>query len=156
MGCKGSQVQILSARPCPILFKYFRSFKIIYRNCPLCNKKNNGDYKLNYGNTEWPVIKCPKCNFIYLNKAPRYEELKENIAWEKSYYKEINRRSKNRPFNHKLSTITRWRLKMFPKTGFACLISEYNKPGRILDIGCGNGTKLSKLRNEYIPYGIEI
>ena len=55
-----------------------------------------------------------------------------------------------------MSTITRWRLKMFPKTGFACLISEYNKPGRILDIGCGNGTKLSKLRDEYIPYDIEI
>ena len=130
--------------------------KIESRNCPLCDEYFSDKYKSGFGTNNWAVIKCPKCSFIYLNKSPLYEELKENIAWEKSYYKEIKRRSKARPINHKLSTLTRWRFKVVPKTDFSSLISEYSKAGRVLDIGCGNGSKLSNLHDEYIPHGIEI
>ena len=132
------------------------SVKIESRNCPLCDEYYNDTYKLGYVTNSFPVIKCPRCSFVYLNKSPLYEELKENIAWEKSYYKEIKSRSKSRPINHKLSTLTRWRFKIVPKSDFSSLIFEYSQAGKVLDIGCGDGTKLSNLNDKFTPYGIEI
>ena len=52
--------------------------------------------------------------------------------------------------------MTRWRFRIFPKIDFSSLLAEYSNPGKVLDIGCGNGSKLSKLSDGYIPYGIEI
>jgi len=57
--------------------------RLVSRSCPFCQNSAEDAQVLSYGNSEWPMIECNKCHFVYLKRAPVYERLSEEFAWEK-------------------------------------------------------------------------
>jgi len=94
---------------------------------------------------------------VYLEQAPVYEELAANLDWERAYRQEQARRRRQQPVVQALSS----RLKALRRGGGKrgrCLglVRQYIPSGRILDVGCGDGTLLRSLGDQYVPYGIEV
>ena len=134
----------------------FGRLKVQGRDCPLCGADNHAAEPLSYSLDVWDMLACGDCGFVYLDKAPVYEELTENIAWEKTFEMEMERREETRPISYKMSRLTRWRMGLFPRTKFPDLVKRYAAPGHVLDVGCGDGNQMRALDAAYHPSGIEI
>jgi len=104
----------------------------------------------NEGKKYFKLVKCERCNLVYLNPRPEKGEIKK-------YYP---------PWYHsraqaKVTDITKtklwgipWREAMRNK---AEPILRYKKKGRILDIGCGDGSLLKFLKDSgWQTYGAEL
>lgn len=127
------------------------------RNCPLCNADSRETTLLSHGNSEWPMVQCRNCSFVYLSHAPRYEELSTERAWEKTSIAEDERRLADRPVSKRLSKLTRWRMKLLPRRRMPELLLSMKAPaGIVIDLGCGDGGNMSGLDDAYTPGGVEI
>ena len=105
-----------------------------------------------YSTPQWHVVECVACRFVYLRNPPPTESLGEEFAWEKTFVQEAARRSEARPAVAAVDKATRRRLHLFRKPR-AELYRGLFKPGRVLDVGCGNGTVVPP---PFVPFGIEI
>lgn len=134
----------------------FGDLQIQERLCPACGTDNAGATPLDYSLDVWHVLQCRDCDFVYIDKAPVYEELKLNIAWEKNFEIEVERRKELRPLSYRASTLTRWRMHMLPRKKMPDMVARYARPGHVLDVGCGEGNQMRGLDAAYHPNGIEI
>lgn len=125
------------------------------RVCPNCSQNNASSSPLPISSGEWQVKKCSSCGFVYLENAPKYEELFKNIAWEKSSKVETVRREREHPVQDRISRVTRKRLKL-PRKNVLDLLARYAPDGPVIDLGCGNGGYMLQLAARHIPCGIEI
>lgn len=125
------------------------------RYCPQCNHDNRTTALHPFSPQEWHLKNCAQCQFVYLENPPEYVELEENFAWEKTFHAQENERKK-RYFLTRLSHLTRFRLHMLPRQSMAQMVKKYAKFGKVLDVGCGNGSHALKLPQGYVPVGIEI
>ena len=89
---------------------------------------------------------------VYLDEAPDYASLSEDIAWTKQFAKEKKRRKEKEPIIAWLDAKTRWRLHMFRDDEWA-YISTQVSDGNVLDVGCGS---VNNIPAHFTPYGIEI
>lgn len=129
---------------------------VVKRDCPLCKTDNTEGPRSTYSYKEWTIRNCKTCGFVYIDHAPVYERLFEEIDWSKSFSREIDRKKQFRPKMYKLSRWTRWRMSIIPRRNVQTYLSAYNKTeGRLLDLGCGSGESFDKLP-DFVPYGIEI
>src|SRR3546814_389950 len=78
----------------------------IGRDCPLCGDGSGDVERLPYGSRDWPMVKCPDCEFVYLDRAPGYEALSTTLAWERTSKIEDQRRLTERPVSKRLSPAT--------------------------------------------------
>lgn len=124
------------------------------RACPLCNAAPPPPGA--YSEDIWHVVNCPRCDFVYIDKAPVYAELEESLAWEKTSHAEKTRRAKTRKLGYKFSKALAFRHRMFPRKNFARMLFDAAQPGAVVDIGCGAGHHLQTVAPHFIPYGIEI
>ncbi|MBX3496944.1 MAG: class I SAM-dependent methyltransferase [Parvibaculum sp.] len=129
--------------------------EVLPRNCPSCNAPPEAGRLLSYGSSAWPMRECA-CGFTYLDKAPVYAELSSNLAWEKSFKQESERRLREHRVSQKLSKSTRWRMRLFKRLNMPELIAASCDSGDVLDIGCATGGHLMKLPEGLRPFGIEI
>jgi len=134
----------------------FGEIKVESRDCPLCRTNNDGVPPSPYSDGSWQIRNCRTCGFVYIDKAPLYSYLAEEMAWETTTKLEEVRREKIRPISFKLSKLSRWRLHLFPRKGSPHLIAANAEPGNIVDVGCGDGLQLKGLSDNYVPHGIEI
>lgn len=132
------------------------SLSIIRRVCPLCGHDNAEEPATRYSYGNWEVKRCCRCEFVYIENAPNYEELFSNMAWERTTQIEHRRRSRIRPLSYKLSRYTRVRMQLFPRLKVDLLIRAHAKAGRLVDVGCGGGAAVAKLSDSFVPYGVEI
>ena len=58
--------------------------KNIHRLCPLCGTDNVRVKPSVYSRDQWIIKMCARCDFVYLENPPSYEELEETYAWEKT------------------------------------------------------------------------
>lgn len=125
--------------------------RVVARNCPHCGSGAHAVME-QYSRLGWTTVQCNGCQFIFLNSAPVYEALSEDLAWSQQFQKEKKRRQKQQPLVHWLDTKTRWRLHIARGNEWD-YISDKLSGGRVLDIGCGpkNGVP-----ERFTPYGIEI
>ncbi|MCG3150008.1 MAG: hypothetical protein PCFJNLEI_03475 [Verrucomicrobiae bacterium] len=127
------------------------------RVCPACSTDNRQVRAHPYSRDEWQLKTCQKCRFVYLENAPRYEDLDTSLAWEKSLPAEKVRRRKEEPLLHKLNApIKRFRKHVMKRNKLAALVRKHFGPGAILDVGCGSGRRTAELGEIYIPHGVEI
>ncbi len=131
------------------------ALNIFSRRCPACHAAPEAGRLMRFGSSDWPMRQCV-CGFTYLEKAPAYAELSSNLAWEKTFKQEGERRLREHRFTQKLSKGTRWRMKLFKRLDMPSLIAATCTSGDVLDIGCSTGGHLMKLPDGIHPFGIEI
>lgn len=129
--------------------------RVMRRTCPQC-ETDNRDTPPRHSRAPWHVVACESCGFVYLDRAPVYDELFETMAWRKNWQREEKRRKKARPLTYNASKMTRWRLHMFPRKQVDELIMKHVDSGNVVDIGCALGGRLAGLPERYIPFGVEI
>ncbi len=118
----------------------------IHRNCPLCGTAPPGGEPLRYSHPDWPLKQCPECGLVYLEYAPAYVRLEEELGFTQQYEKQWERRLKEQPVLARLDKWTMWRLGMFGDPTPASGMRAWAKPGPVLDVGCGTGDEFAKLR----------
>ncbi len=133
----------------------FGAVRIVARRCPLCDGDDARPIP-GYGEGVWQVAACRACGFVYLLRAPNYEALFATMAWQKTTVAEVQRRAELRPVSHRLSKLTRARMRLLPRKKLPDLVARHAAPGNVVDLGCGSGTQLAGLAPAYVPFGIEI
>jgi SAM-dependent methyltransferase len=121
------------------------------RACPQCDGRGVLPLR-RYSTVALNVVQCAGCNFVYLANAPDYDVLVSDLAWEKTFVVETDRRKAERPWLFWIDHKLRWRLKMLPGREDR-MFQRYFSPGRMLDVGCGTGLVVPK---PFIPFGIDI
>jgi len=126
------------------------------RSCPVCDA-NDITHLDKLSHPDWNTVQCRACNMVYLDEAPDYESLSEDMAWTKQFGIEKKRRKQKEPVIAWLDEKTRWRLHMFRDDEWAYIAERVRgnagKGGNVLDIGCGSTNNIPK---QFTPYGIEI
>ena len=108
--------------------------------CILCNA-DEVDFVIEEGG--YKAIKCKRCGLIYVNPRPKFAALKAkysdgSLVQENKDIAAVDERS----LKAKLNLV---------------LIKKYKNSGKILDIGCAEGSFLAEANKlGYEPYGIEI
>lgn len=120
------------------------------RHCDVCGS-TSARLLSQYTVTEWPVVECEGCGFVFLHEVPEYEALSEELAWEKTKTAESERRKAQRW--SKLDQWTRFRLKLGKFVDDARRRRVAGNGGNVLEIGCGGSTRIP---DGCIPHGIEI
>jgi len=130
--------------------------KMHSRVCPICDNANLATPASAYSRAPWTMIDCVGCGFTHMRDVPDTLELVENLAWEKTYAVEAERRKRDTPVQAWLDEHMRWRLNMFPRTEPVAIVNKIAASGPAIDLGCGSGEHLAKLDDRFIPYGVEI
>lgn len=128
------------------------------RWCPGCDTNNSGEPMLSYSWRDWVLRRCKNCKLVYLENPPDYSAFGTDFSWEKNSKERDVRMRKEYPVARNVSrlwkTIRRRLLPMPDKltTRMEILVP----PGRVIDVGCGNGSRVSALPRQYEIIGIEI
>jgi len=129
---------------------------IVHRACPLCGHDNAAGPRSRYSHAAWEVKDCVRCGFVYIEKAPEYEVLFSEMAWERTTKVEERRRAEIRPFSYRFSKKTRARMRILPRKKMHLLVETHARPGNVVDLGCGDGMAMAKLSADFVPFGVEI
>jgi SAM-dependent methyltransferase len=133
----------------------FSTVPVVHRACPACGVDDAGAVA-GYGAGIWRLVRCDGCGFAYLDRAPDYGALRQEMAWEKTGPAELERRAEIRPISFRLSRATRLRMALLPRKQMPALVARHASPGNVVDLGCGTGWHLTRLPPAYVPFGIEI
>lgn len=119
--------------------------------CEVCQGTGSTVLK-QYTRSQWPVVTCKSCGFVYLGKVPDYDDLSVNLAWEKQHAEEKQRRKKTNKLA-RFDALTRFRLRFGKVVDRNRHSRGMPASGRVLEIGCGGATRIPEGPT---PYGIEI
>jgi SAM-dependent methyltransferase len=94
---------------------------------------------------------------LYLENPPQYEALEKDLAWEKTYAAEAEKRRERNPALYKVSRLPKaaWQ-RAFKRDKLASWARRYFEPGPVLDVGCSDGHTLERLPAQFSPHGVEI
>ncbi|HXE92006.1 MAG TPA: class I SAM-dependent methyltransferase [Terriglobales bacterium] len=127
------------------------------RGCPLCGRDNSACPRLSYAAHPWVLRECAGCGLVYLENPPPYEALEADLAWEKTWAAEHERRLSEEPVFGRVAQAINWmRAHVLHRDKLSELILRYVAPGPVLDVGCADGRALDRLPAGYIPFGIEV
>ncbi len=127
------------------------------RSCPLCERDNRSEARSRWSRNEWTIRDCPECQLVYLENAVNYTSLAEDFCWSSTFYVERQRRLEAEPIFMRISHAWKaMRQRFLSRDKCLNLSMSSIEPGPILDVGCGGGMQLSRMGEQYQPFGIEI
>lgn len=115
-----------------------------------CNFCSSSEYKNYDTESDWTIVECLNCDFLYTNPRPTIESLPS--YYEESYFADERHFDK---FYNKDGTIkevvTDYTNRIIDVESFV------EKRGNVLDVGCARGAFLNVLKNRgWSSYGVEI
>lgn len=123
-------------------------------NCNLC-ENNNTTFLFSAKDRAthkgfFNIVMCNKCGLIFLNPRPSEEEIKD--------FYPPNYHSRPTTFRSNFENANIWNIPWNKAMEIKSIpILKYFKSGKILDIGCGDGSLLKYLKNQgWDTYGVEI
>jgi len=129
----------------------------MHRLCPLCSTDNSKEKPSVYSKDEWIIKKCSRCNLVYLENPPAYEELEDTYAWEKTSHQVAEeKKKKNSALRRGIRVIERYKDNLIRRDKLIDLSKQYFPDGPVIDVGCGGGQVMSRLDKKYVPSGIEV
>jgi SAM-dependent methyltransferase len=131
-----------------------KSLRLVRRDCPMCGTHGGAVNANSYG--DWTIRDCAGCGFSYIDTAPEYEHLFEELDWDTTYASEIVRKKKIRPLSYAFSRLTRWRMGILPKRTVRNYVLARHRFGNIIDLGCGSGGQIANMVDQFTPFGVEI
>ena len=120
------------------------------RPCPSCEGRGATRIAA-YSRDEWHIVACDACGFVYLANPVGYADLREALAWEKSYALKA-RKGGSSP----LSGLNRRLRRALGHRGGERGTRVWTRAfasGAVLDIGCG---EFLRPPEPMVPYGIEL
>jgi SAM-dependent methyltransferase len=125
------------------------------RVCPLCEADNRPQPPHLLSAGPWRLKRCAECGLVYLENPPGYQALQEQFAWERSMASRERARSRQgglvRRLRRRIGKV------LFAKRNkLDALARRYVHPGRLIDVGCGDGRPLASVRGDYQRYGVEV
>ncbi len=132
--------------------------QFLCRTCPRCNTDNSEEKALSYSWKSWLLRQCNICRFVYLENPPGYSDFKIDYAWEKNFKDRKTRMRQDHPILYRLSHLWKSLRQLRKKRQDKSLTKVLHSvsPGLVVDIGCGDGSRLRSLPEDYRPVGIEI
>jgi len=121
-----------------------------HRTCEICDGSDT-TLLASYTVSKWPVVSCDDCGFVFLSRVPNYDLLNIEYAWEKTFAIERQRRTQR--VWGVFDQLTRIRTTVGKLIDNASQGRSLGTTGRVLEIGCGGGTRVA---SGPTPYGIEI
>lgn len=121
------------------------------RPCPLCGVVWR---HLVFRRDQWEVVECD-CGMAYLANELNYDTQVEDHDFIDTWHHEHARRKEKHPWLLAISRVTR---KLKPHIGDRLLAKalRWRKRGRLLDVGCGDGTFLEVAARHFDVVGVEI
>ncbi|MGD0279306.1 MAG: class I SAM-dependent methyltransferase [Smithella sp.] len=129
--------------------------KNIHRLCPLCGTDNVRVKPSIYSRDQWIIKKCARCNFVYLENPPSYEELEETYAWEKTSHQVAQKKTES-ALRRGVRVIEHYKDRLIRRDKLIALVKQNFPAGPVIDVGCGGGEVIARLDQKYIPSGIEV
>lgn len=131
------------------------------RPCPSCGTDNSGGALLAYSWRHWKLCRCSACRFVYLENPPGYVALDTAHAWERNRGDRRERMRDEHPLAERLSQARRNARRHLagwtrPRDKLNRWIAAWIPPGRVVDVGCGDGDRIAALPPGYFGVGIEI
>ena len=128
------------------------------RPCPNCGADNSRAERLRYSWRHWALKECASCRFVYLENPPNPDTLATDYSWEKNHGERSERIRVEYPVSFRISAAwRRLRRRIIKKPDkLARRIERWFPPGRVADLGCGDGGHLSRLPERFLPVGIEV
>lgn len=141
--------------------------EVMIKRCPLCQTAQGPTILSQYSTCEWHVAKCSACRFVFLMNPPDYSQLSSgNLSWETSFERQsVSRRRQKGIFARLVSTgLRKIKMRRGRVATSVVLATRYFRPGRLLDLGCGDGAVLCHVVKEltqthctsHIPIGVEL
>ena len=124
------------------------------RDCPLCDGQHA--HQLSYHRDAWRLVQCMQCDFVYMPEIPALDEVGTTFEWSQNFAAETARRRVVSPLLSRIDEWTRIRTRLFGRRTPIDDVKRYVTRGRVLDLGCGNGTYLASAGKGFSLYGIDI
>ena len=131
------------------------------RPCPACDAHGPAEPLSCYSWRNWQLARCTGCGFVFLRNPPNYAALDTAHAWERNRGDRRERMRDEHPLAERLSQTrrsVRHHLRQWttPRDKLNRLIAAWIPPGRVVDVGCGDGDRIAALPPGYSGVGIEI
>lgn len=112
---------------------------IRHRRCPVCDGAEFDPFMVR---ESWRAVVCRGCGLPYMPEHPAAEVLDAQFDWEDSFRRERLERWAKRPLA-RLWTAAVLAIKPSRESRAVGLIRRYQRGGRMLDVGCGDGRLLA-------------
>ena len=126
---------------------------VTQRVCPVCGAD---DYAVVMKHDTWRLGECRNCTLAYLPEIPSAEAIETDFDWDDSFARERLERWARNPFFRAWTLLT---MIVKPNREVRAMrrIRRLAGPGRMLDIGCGDGRLgATALRYGYEPVGVDL
>jgi SAM-dependent methyltransferase len=123
------------------------------RDCPICDDDR---YRLLLEHPPWRLVECESCGLAYLPEIPTDEAIETDFDWAESFARERRARWAESPLARLWTGLLLW-LKPSRERRALRVIRRWAAPGRLLDVGCGDGRLAAAARRAgFDPIGVEL